>query len=147
MQRNRRIVWILAVVSGVALVAAIAPAFLRAWRCVDDWSSGDVHAARVVASPPGHGLVVRLPSGEGCVVGVGARATYAWQADEVVRVVSRSDRPGDCEFESTVEASEALLATLASAIVIVLLLIALVAIAFDRLLGRIAERKAPPGPA
>ena len=147
MQRNRRIVWIVAVLSGVALVASIAPAFLRAWRCVDDWSSGDVHAARIVASPPGSGLVVRLPSGQGCVVGVGPHATQGWQAEEIVRVVSRSDRPGDCEFESTVEASEALLATLASAVVIVLLLIALVAIAFDRLWGRIAERTAPTDPA
>ncbi len=147
MQPIGRVVWIVGVVAGLALVLAIAPAFLRAWRCVEDWSSGEVHAAHVAASPLEDALAIRLPDGEACIVVVGPEATHAWQADEVVRVVSRSDRPGHCEFQSTVEASEALLVSLAAAIVVVLLLIALVSIGLNRLLGRIAERNAQPGAA
>ena len=63
----------------------------------------------------------------------------AYKPGDRVDVVSRDDRPGVCEFQSTIEASEALLLALGGTVLALLLGVALVAIGLQRLLTEVPE--------
>ena len=137
--RSSRIVWLVAGVACAAILLAIAPPFLRALRCTQEWASGEVHEARVVPGDPALGLVLALPSGESCTIALSAEAIVSYAADDPVRVVARADRPGTCEFQSTVEASEALLVALGAAVSALCLLIGLIALGMSRMLSEVPE--------
>jgi len=126
-------------VASLAILVAIGPPFLRAWRCYIDWASGSVAEGEAVGNDPELGLVLEFEEGETCTVLLGPSHVEEFELGQSVLAVRRADRPGVCELASTIEASRAFLLMVAAMVAVILLLVALLAIGLNRLLTRVPE--------
>lgn len=153
---NRKIlgVWIVAGVVAAALVFGLWRPFATAWTCYADWSAEGPEPARVVAASPETGLVLRLTEtdAETCTAYLGYVRIEDYAPGDEMRVYRRVDRPGRCEAEASVDAARALLMSLSSVVVVLLLGVVWVAMRVGRRLAAPAlttrfDRPEAPRPA
>lgn len=132
-------IWAPAALLLLVLGIAAGRPFLVAWRCYEAAASGDWATAEIVGKHETVGLVLQVASGsrrgEACTLKV-AEGFYAEaQTGELLDVVVRSDRPGECLRVETVEASHAFLVTFAAVCACVALGVILVALLIQRSFG------------
>ena len=119
--------WILlSLLFGVILFALGRP-LTRVWHCYGLATSGEYVQAEVVDRREDLGLILKILSGslegQACTAGVSKTTYDKAQPGDIVSVVARADRPGECELVSTLNTSVVLLWVLSGATLLMVLLV------------------------
>ncbi len=121
--------------AAVVLAVAARP-LLVGWRCYQLHATGEHTDAAVVQKDESLGLVLQIASGtqqgQTCTVRASEVQYEEIQPGQVLAVVVRSDRPGECVLVATLENSAALLWAVTGAVAVVFLLLVLLALFFQR---------------
>lgn len=137
------VIWsLVALLSGVLLLGTARPLAV-AWRCWLLWEGGEHAAAELVAKLDPPGLVLSIEggsrAGQACTAKTSEAHHAALTPGDRLPVVYRTDRPGDCELEATLENSAAVMIGLTGVVAVLILVFVLGGIRAQRGLGRLAQ--------
>lgn len=128
--------WALLGLLAAVIVASLARPMMAGWRCYRLHASGEHATAEVVEKLGDSTLLLQIGSGSragnACTASTSEAHHRALQIGELLPVVYRSERPGECVLAATLENSAALLWSLTGATAVILLLILWAGVALQR---------------
>lgn len=127
-------IWLVAALTGAAIVGVFWRPFLTAWTCYSQWSGGTVSVGEVVEARSEVGLILRFDENddETCSVNLGVTRLEDYAIGDPVVAYRRADRPGICELQATIDAARALLLAVAATVIAALLFAILIAMVVSR---------------
>jgi hypothetical protein len=138
MERRSKLValWALMGLLVALIVGAMARPMMTGWRCYRMHASGEHASAQLVEKLGNARLLLQIESGSqagsACTASTSARHYRALRLGELLAVVYRTERPGECVLAATLENSAALLWSLTGAIAVIVLLIVWAGISAQR---------------